>query len=410
MGLNTYRPDDNSECFYFEGRIYRRDGIAYLGYTNSSVSVMAATHTLLFYIFTGKNEPENDPSIRIYVNGNYLTDHILTGPGHATYHYEHCRGNEGSIASVRSVLTELTYEEMGESGVPEGSRAYMLALYGFDNKSACVTVLKHTEVAMSHVGLVRVECDGGELTGISEKDVVYCRRTGKLSDPDRDIGSVCDRRTRVEFIGDSITCGYGIHSPLSGDNYTLWDEDGEDNYAAIMAKKMNWDARWISASGYGMYMNYEGNVVENVPKLYPYVNLFLDPEEKIDPKEFEPEFIFINLGTNDSEHICEGDNISRFKESYEAFLRLLKEYHPDAKIICMIGTVCGTMFPYIEEAVGRVMADGYKDIYTLELPFFKPESEGVADGHPTLTTHRKDALRVLELMKNNGLITEFSNR
>ena len=393
MSKKTYIPTD-ANYFRYEGRILYRDGAAYLGHTNSSVSVRTDAGTVTFYIFTGDNEPVNDPSLRIYINGCYLGDHILSGPGYATYHYEHRTGGEESISHIRSqvILTDKwsDAEDGFFRGIADGSRPYELIIDGFDaGKIYDVKILKHTEAAMSHIGVAGVKTDGGELMTLA----------GGGRDREED---AC--RTKVEFIGDSITCGYGIHSPLSEDNYTLWDEDGEDNYAAIIAKKMNWDARWISASGYGMYMNYEGVREENVPKLYPCVNWFVDPQIRIDPGEFEPEFIFINLGTNDSNHIAEGDNVSRFKESYTDFLELLKKYHPKAKIICMIGTVCDNMYPYIKEAADKVTAKGYKDIYTFELTFFTPQSDGVADGHPTLTTHRKDAESVLRFMRESGLI------
>ena len=236
---------------------------------------------------------------------------------------------------------------------------------------------------MSYVGLVGIDVHGGEPEQYPDEP---------------------DGRVKVEFIGDSLTCGYGIHSVLSEDNYTLWDEDGEDCYAAIMAEQMNWNARWISASGYGAYISYDGNRNDNVPKLYPYVNWFLDKELRIDQNEFEPEYIFINLGTNDSGHLHKAEVLDGFKESYERFLRELKELHPDAKIICIIGTVCKNVYQYIEDVVKRVSDAGLKDIYSLELPYHTPETDGIADGHPTLTTHRKDASRILKYMKTEKLL------
>ena len=188
------------------------------------------------------------------------------------------------------------------------------------------------------------------------------------------------------------------------DNYTLWDEDGEDTYAAIMAKKMDWDARWISASGYGMYVNYEGDITENVPKLYPYVNWYLDKEKKIIPGEFEPDFIFINLGTNDSGHLDETGISDRFEEAYAGFIKLLKEYHPDARIICIIGTLCVNVYSHIETVVNGLKEQGYDGLYCREIPYHTPDIDGVCDGHPTLSTHRKDAERILKFMSDAGLL------
>ena len=44
------------------------------------------------------------------------------------------------------------------------------------------------------------------------------------------------------------------------------------------------------------------------------------------------------------------------------------------------------------------------NLYALELPFHDVERDGIACGHPTEATHRKDADRIYDFMRGEGLI------
>lgn len=90
--------------------------------------------------------------------------------------------------------------------------------------------------------------------------------------------------------------------------------------------------------------------------------------------------------------------------AYTNFLRLLKSFHPDAKIICVLGTLCTNAFPFVKEAVSGAKAEGLKDIYALKLPYHDVEKDGMASGHPSVATHKKDAERILCFMEEQGMI------
>lgn len=333
--------EETNRFLRWEGRILEKQGICYFGYTNSSLTVKVQGQALYMYMITGENEELNRPGFRIYVDGAAVSELVLEkrADWYLICEMEQCKVHE-------------------------------------------VRIVKITEAAMSYGGLQCIKVCGGSLLPAGEEE---------------------DRRTKVEFIGDSITCGYGVHGAPESE-YTIREEDGECSYAAIMAKKMNWNARWISASGYGMFVEYTGNPENNVPKLYPYVNWFLDKEKKIDAEEFVPKYIFVNLGTNDSGHLHREEICSGFLQAYEDFLKLLRKYHRESIIICVLGTLCQGVFPYIEQIVEKVKAEGMERIYALELPYHNVKEDGMASTHPSIATHKKDAKRILQFMEREGLL------
>lgn len=322
-----------------DGRIIYRDNMAVLGYTNSAVTVKLEGTALSAVFYTGNNDVLNQPGLRIYVDGEAYKEIVLTE-----------ERQEEQLCSFT------------ESGIHE------------------VRIVKITEAAMSYVGIGTLTADG-KLLPISE---------------------VPDRK-KILFIGDSITCGYGVKGAPDSE-YTLREEDGELSYASVIARKLDMKAEWVSVSGYGMFVEYTGNPENILPKVFAYQNWFYDKELLTDYSEFQPDNIVVNLGTNDSGPMTNDVNIQRgFVARYESFLYTLRMAYPSANIICVLGTLAPGYYKYVDKAIERVKADGFERIYGLELPEHDVEHDGMASGHPSARTHEKDAERIIDFMKNNGL-------
>lgn len=76
----------------------------------------------------------------------------------------------------------------------------------------------------------------------------------------------------MEFIGDSITCGYGVDDEVAEHQFKTATEDVTRAYAYKTARMLNADYSMFSASGYGIITGYtEGDVKledQRLPQFY----------------------------------------------------------------------------------------------------------------------------------------------
>ena len=117
-----------------------------------------------------------------------------------------------------------------------------------------------------------------------------------------------DQKTkRVEFIGDSITCGYGNDTAqIPCDTGEWYDQhNGYMAYGPQLARDLDFDYVLSSVSGYGMYRNWNDEH-QNEPIIPDvYENLYLNKDtSKPYNFPFQPDLVSICLGTND---LSDGD-------------------------------------------------------------------------------------------------------
>lgn len=217
----------------------------------------------------------------------------------------------------------------------------------------------------------------------------------------------CKKR-RIEFIGDSITCGYGIEGILNVDIFRTSQENPWEAYAAKSARHFDADFNCISWSGMGIISSYTEEEVPNtkeglMPELYRYTDEALDKSlckdglEIWDNHKFEPHLIVINLGTNDSSY-TKGieDRQKNFEEGYYNFLKQVRECNPNSEIICALGVMGQGLCPIVEAAVQRFKTSmNDKKIHTLVFEL-QQESDGIGtDSHPSLITQDKMSKKLI---------------
>lgn len=142
---------------------------------------------------------------------------------------------------------------------------------------------------------------------------------------------------KIEFIGNSITCGYGIEVDDPKIGFTYDTENHTKSYAYKTARALNADFNVVARSGIGIYRNYGGpKEGENntMPLEYDYTMLY-NHDQKWDHSRFQPDIICINLGTNDTSE--NNYDISLYEQRYRDFLAHLREIHPNAKIVLLTG-------------------------------------------------------------------------
>jgi hypothetical protein len=193
-------------------------------------------------------------------------------------------------------------------------------------------------------------------------------------------------KRKIEFYGNSITCGYAIED-ATNDSPIGYFENNYDAYAAMTARHFNAQYHCIAKSGIGIMLSW-------FPLIMPEMYDRLDPEDpksKWDFSKYIPDLVIVNLFQNDSWIVNMPDH-EQFKnrfgtkapdetyivKSYKQFVQTLRRKYPRAKIICMLGNMDITRkespWPgYVQKAVSQLKD---KKIFT----FFVPYKE--TPGHP----------------------------
>lgn len=208
---------------------------------------------------------------------------------------------------------------------------------------------------------------------------------------------------KIEFIGDSITCGYGAEGILERD-FTTAEENPWEAYAAKTARALGADFNLVSWSGIGIISSYTEEDVPNdawlMPSLYKYTDKAMDlalgnKPQLWDSSRFAPDCIVINLGTNDNSYVKNiPERVELFGRSYNDFVRQVRDKNPSAKILCTLGVMGQDLCPEIERQVALLNAGGLKDIYYMKFDV-QDEKDGYGTyWHPSLATHAKMAVKL----------------
>jgi len=193
---------------------------------------------------------------------------------------------------------------------------------------------------------------------------------------------------KIEFYGNSITCGYAIEDIEGKDRGTAEFENGYKSYANITARHFDAYYHSISKSGIGFLISWFNYTT---PDIYDRVSAH-DSTTKWDFKKYIPELVIVNLGQNDA-WLTKNKDYPEFKrlfgttpptpefiiKAYQKFITSVRGKYPKAKIICALGamdaTKEGSPWPgYIEKAVAGLQD---KNIYT---HFFAYKN---TPGHPS---------------------------
>ncbi|MBN2105206.1 electron transporter RnfD [bacterium] len=245
------------------------------------------------------------------------------------------------------------------------------------------------------------------------KDTIHSmmifRRTEGFSGPTRFRGLILDKnRTladpperpphKIEFYGNSITCGMGNEVP---------DQDEDENnarrnnfmaYGAITARNLNADYTCIAKSGIGIMISWFDIIM---PEYYDRLDPW-NPDSRWDFSRWTPDVVVINLFQNDSWLINKLDPVpdeNQIIQAYSQFVKMLRNQYPEAYILCTLGSMdavnTGSPWPgYIQKAVDQCKKkDGKNKIDTLFFDF---------DGtykHPRIRHHQSMAKKLTTCIK-----------
>lgn len=210
-------------------------------------------------------------------------------------------------------------------------------------------------------------------------------------------------KLKMEFIGNSITCGYGTEAE-SGDIHFSYDTENHTlGYAYLTARELDADFNVVARSGIGMYRSYGGpreGTPERMPAEYDRTMLY-EPGYLWDHSSFHPDIICINLGTNDTS--LDDYDIDLFTTAYKKFLAHLRMLHPEAKIVLLTGSMLhGKAMDDVKGALDS-LADPEKGIYRFDMSEQTGDLGYGADYHPSKAQAAKMAGELTAWLRENLL-------
>ncbi len=159
------------------------------------------------------------------------------------------------------------------------------------------------------------------------------------------------KKRKIEFYGDSITCGYGNEDFTGKDSRTGHFENNYLTYGVMTARHFDAQFSCIANSGIGIMLSW-------FPTIMPDIYDLTDPHDtkiKWDFNKYTPDLVVINLFQNDSWLVNKPTN-EEFKKrfgnqkpsedfiikSYENFVKSIRSKYPNATIICTLGSMDAT--------------------------------------------------------------------
>lgn len=250
-----------------------------------------------------------------------------------------------------------------------------------------VSVVKLSESPMSTIAINKINVTGSEIKPTPNKD------------------------TLIEFIGDSITCGYGVDDPDKDHHFVTSTEDVTKAYAYKTAQALDADYSMVSFSGYGIISGYSDGTkkvpAQTVPQFYTKLGYSWGANGSFVPSKTEwsferqPDVVVINLGTNDDSYTkSDEERQTEYMNEYINFIKTIREKNPDAKILCTLGIMGDRLFDYVYLAVEKYIEEtGDSNVYSMKFDVQDPADGYSADWHPSVATHDKAAAKLAEEIK-----------
>ncbi len=255
-------------------------------------------------------------------------------------------------------------------------------------KKVTVSLVKLSESPMSTIAVSNISVTGTPIKPVPYKDKF------------------------IEFIGDSITCGYGADDPDKNHKFSTKTEDVTKAFAYKTAQALDVDYSMVSFSGYGIISGYSDGTEkvpeQSLPQYYTKLGYSWSANGSFKPSEIEwdfgkrqPDIIVINLGTNDDSYTLDHkERQEEFSAAYTEFLKTVRANNPGAKIVCAFGVMTDRLFDYVQLAVDNYTAEtGDSNISTLKFDVQQAADGYSADWHPSIKTHDKAAAKLTEYLK-----------
>ena len=157
----------------------------------------------------------------------------------------------------------------------------------------------------------------------------------------------------IEFIGNSLTCGYGTEGLSKDEPFKPQTENCNKAYACIIARYFGADYTLIAHSGRGAARNYgDKNTTSQNTMADRIANTFdeaAEPAWDFAASPYRPDLVVINLGSNDFSTLPHPSR-DEFAAAYTRILQTLRgAYGDEMPILCVAPRVSEPAFTYIRD-------------------------------------------------------------
>ncbi|MEO5909247.1 MAG: SGNH/GDSL hydrolase family protein [Pelobium sp.] len=191
---------------------------------------------------------------------------------------------------------------------------------------------------------------------------------------------------KIEFIGNSITCGMGADLTIPCDTKDWFDQHNAYlSYGPSTAR--NLDAQWqlTSVSGIGLMHSCCG-LKNTMPDVFDKINL-RDNEKIWDFNQYQPDVVSICLGQNDGVQ----DSVA-FTSAYLKFIDRIRLVYPNASILCLTSPMANEQLTKVMKnyLTGIVNEENKTDKNVYKYFYSKRYFHGCGT-HPDLEEHQQMA-------------------
>ncbi|HSN10428.1 MAG TPA: SGNH/GDSL hydrolase family protein, partial [Hanamia sp.] len=253
--------------------------------------------------------------------------------------------------------------------------ANKITLRGLSNGKHSITICKDTESGNGYLEFAGIECK--KLLQLPAKPA-----------------------EKIEFIGNSITCGFGADSSEIGCGKGQWydQHNAYMAYGPLTARALNAQWELASVSGIGMIHSC-CNMKILMPQVYDKIDL-RDDSIRYNFNDYVPDLVTICLGQNDGIQ-----DSTAFCSAYVDFVKTVRSKYANAKIILLSSPMAdaklrAVLKNYLTSIDDYFHQHGDKNIYKY---FFEKQYNHGCMSHPDLKEHREIADLLIHFIRKNKL-------
>lgn len=185
----------------------------------------------------------------------------------------------------------------------------------------------------------------------------------------------------VEFVGDSITVGYGnLAASGTANSGKPFYTNATQGYAYMTAhNKLGADFSLVAVQGIGASVGWQSYTMQEMYTKLRY------PKDNRSLYDFarQPDVVVLALGTNDmNRYAAHNMTQAQVKQGFADMLTLVRQKNPTAKIVWIHGMMLSSASPLIQEVVQEA-GGAAANVYELRLT----QSNSGGNGHPDVAGH-----------------------